>query len=241
MIARLIGLFLIVCSAFTLAEQRFVSQPQQTQLVELYTSEGCSSCPPADQWLSRYVNDKRLWTSVVPVAFHVDYWDDIGWPDRFADAAYSYRQRLHDRQGNVRQVYTPGFVVDGKEWRGWFRRLNPPAAPNVKPGILMLTTDQQQFSAKLDAETAGDNPLVIALLGANLKTDVKAGENRGELLTHDFVVLAMQYYQGEGNQWQGRLPEIAPEFNTEKLAIAAWVEQGDTLKPIQAVGGWIDE
>ena len=86
-------------------------------LVELFTSEGCSSCPPADRWMSQLKDDKRLWKQVVPVAFHVDYWDYIGWPDRFATPEYSERQKNHRRLGNVYSVYTPGFLVNGREWQ----------------------------------------------------------------------------------------------------------------------------
>ena len=237
---RQLGFLLLLCNSLAFAEQHFASQPQQTQLIELYTSEGCHSCPPADRWLSRLLNDTRLWTSVVPVAFHVDYWDDLGWPDRFAHPAFTHRQRLHANRGNIRQPGTPGFVVDGEEWRGFFRRLRKPEQSNEEPGVLTLTVKDQQFTAQLKAPANDDNPLVIALLGSNLKTQVKAGENRGELLRHDFVVLAIKYYLGENNQWQGKLPRLAADVGAENLAIAAWVEQGDSLKPIQAVGGLLN-
>ena len=103
--------------------QRIESPAHRVALVELFTSEGCSSCPPADRWLSELKHDERIWDRLVPVAFHVDYWDYIGWPDRFATKAFGERQRNYARGGNVASVYTPGFVVHGEEWRGWFRYL----------------------------------------------------------------------------------------------------------------------
>src|SRR5687768_10063986 len=78
------------------AEQiQFQSGPNRTALLELYTSEGCSSCPPAEAWLSRVKSDARLWKEFVPVAFHVDYWDYLGWRDPFGMANYSERQRAY--------------------------------------------------------------------------------------------------------------------------------------------------
>jgi hypothetical protein len=77
----------------------FTSPTTQVPLIELYTSEGCSSCPPADRWLSALTQDARLWQGMVPVAFHVDYWDDIGWKDRFASPNHGLRQRHYALTG----------------------------------------------------------------------------------------------------------------------------------------------
>ena len=111
----------ILFSGFSLAQpQVFSSGEQQTRLVELYTSEGCSSCPPADRWLTRFKTRPDLWTVYVPVAFHVDYWNYLGWADRFSRKAHTRRQARYKRQGGVNSVYTPGFVINGYEWRGFF-------------------------------------------------------------------------------------------------------------------------
>ena len=99
---------------------RLESPGPRVSLLELYTSEGCSSCPPADRWVSKLRDDPRLWHEVVPVAFHVDYWDYIGWPDRFASPAFGARQREYARTRHVSTVYTPGLVLAGEEWRSWF-------------------------------------------------------------------------------------------------------------------------
>src|SRR5574339_14875 len=88
---------------------QFHSSTNRTALLELYTSEGCSSCPPAEAWLSRLKSDARLWKDFVPVAFHVDYWDYLGWRDPFGAAEYSERQRGYAAQWKSRSVYTPGF------------------------------------------------------------------------------------------------------------------------------------
>ena len=89
-------------------------------LVELFTSEGCSSCPPADAWISQLKESPDLWKKIVPVAFHVDYWNNLGWRDRFAKPEFTARQRRYVAAWGGDSVYTPGFVVNGKEWRDWF-------------------------------------------------------------------------------------------------------------------------
>src|SRR5688572_1610666 len=96
---------------------RLQSPAQQVHLLELYTSEGCSSCPPADRWLSDLKDDPGLWKNFVPVAFHVDYWDHLGWKDKFARAAHTSRQRRYADEWGANTVYTPGLVLDGAEWR----------------------------------------------------------------------------------------------------------------------------
>jgi hypothetical protein len=91
------------------------SGPQQVAMVELFTSQGCSSCPPADQWMSQLITRDGLWTDYVPLAFHVDDWDDIGWKDPFASPEHSERQRQYADEGGLDFVYTPGFLINGQE------------------------------------------------------------------------------------------------------------------------------
>ncbi len=110
----------IICMAcflsFPASAEIVIRSPEtQVSLLELYTSEGCSSCPPADRWISKLKKDDRLWSSMIPVAFHVDYWDYIGWKDRFASPEYSLRQRNYARSKNLKTVYTPGFLLNGEE------------------------------------------------------------------------------------------------------------------------------
>src|SRR5713226_2490390 len=92
-IMRLGVLVLALGLAFTTraADRVFESGPQKIHLLELFTSEGCSSCPPAEAWLSKLKSDPRLWKDFVPLAFHVDYWDRLGWRDRFSSRAWTER------------------------------------------------------------------------------------------------------------------------------------------------------
>src|SRR5215471_9400646 len=124
------------------AEQiQFQSGTNRTAVIELYTSEGCSSCPPAEEWFSKLKAHPRLWIDFVPAAFHVDYWDYLGWRDPFGAAAYSDRQRAYAAEWKSRSVYTPGFVLDGKEWRGWFNRDELPPASTQPAGTLSASSE----------------------------------------------------------------------------------------------------
>lgn len=219
------------------------SSPGRVTLLELYTSEGCSSCPPADRWLSRMVKDKRLWREVVPVAFHVDYWDYIGWKDGFADPRFGQRQRQFARQGWVRSVYTPGLVVGGREWRGWFRRpeLTLEQVPEVGP--LRLDIESGRIDVRYQPKSIPAGPLEthVAILGFGIETNVKAGENEGRKLEHDFVVLGYQRAAlvRDGDTFVARVKRPSPLHPAPRLAIAGWVNSLGDLRPIQSVGGWL--
>jgi hypothetical protein len=230
----------------TLAGPMILQSPdRQTHLLELYTSEGCSSCPPADRWLSDLKADPRLWREVVPVAFHVDYWDSLGWPDRFAAAAYSDRQRIYAAQGLTRTVYTPGFFLNGSEWRQWFNRRSLALDTLPRVGTLKLKLQDGHIDAELAPVERLSEPLKleVALLGFELATQVEAGENRGRRLRHDFVVLGYQRVAMTGHH-DGRfiahieLPRA--RVTAPRLALAAWVSGRRDLRPLQAVGGWLD-
>jgi hypothetical protein len=132
MIFRLSAVSLLLVSFLTYSVE-LKSADKQVQLIEFYTSEGCSSCPLADNFLTRFLDDPTLWRSRIPIARHVDYWDYIGWQDRFASTENSARQRLHAHQGNVSQVYTPGFIVSGEEWRSWFLGDRTIPSSRIKP------------------------------------------------------------------------------------------------------------
>ncbi len=212
------------------------SGERQTALVELYTSEGCSSCPRAEKWLSGFRQDKRLWQEIVPVAFHVDYWDGLGWPDRFARPAFSERQRQRAAAAG-RSPYTPEIDLNGDEWRGYSRRAIP--ASGKKVGQLTARADDGKIEVRFSpaAGFAGGEARVV-WLGTGLDTAVKRGENAGRKLTHDFVVLssATAPLSREGENWSANLSNFAPP--AEASALAVWVE--DDLQPVQAVGGWLD-
>jgi hypothetical protein len=221
----------------------FESGERQALLVELFTSEGCSSCPPADAWLSRLKANPELWKTYVPVAFHVDYWNRLGWTDRFSSPDYTSRQRLYAANGSSDSVYTPEVVLNGREWRGFFsgQSLPSPAAEGV--GRLKVTL-RERGRAEVVFTSAGNAPkptqVEFALLGTNLESDVKVGENGGRKLHHDFVVLQWSTAKltAAGTQYTAILAWRATGL-AEPSAIAAWVTAGNGQPPLQAVGGWL--
>lgn len=232
-------LFLILSTLLPLssvAEPRvYSSGSRQVSLIELFTSQGCSSCPPAEAWLGRLRDDPRLWREWVPVAFHVDYWDDLGWRDIFSAPAFSDRQRRYKRLGRVSSVYTPGFVVNGGEWRSWYGLRTPPAG-SATTGELTVTLDDDHFDARYrDPRVSGPLRLNIALLGVDITTAVKAGENAGRQLHHDFTVLRYMELVSNDHSWSGTLAATNPRAG----AIALWVDRPDDPTPLQATGGWL--
>ena len=160
------------------------SSVRQVLLVELYTSEGCSSCPPADRWLSGLKGRPE----VLAAAFHVDYWDRLGWVDRFGSARHSARQAEQQRSSGAGFSYTPQVLVNGRDWRGGATLPAPDTLALVQVGLQRL--DAQQVVV---AVTAGRGaPARLALWWALLEDDhnsaVAAGENQGVRLRHDHVV-----------------------------------------------------
>ena len=223
---------------------RFSSGNRHVALVELFTSEGCSSCPPADQWLSGLKNESNLWSRVVPLAFHVDHWDYIGWRDRFARPDFSERQRRYAREGGVNTVYTPGMFKDGREWRGWFRGRNIDSADTNIGDLIVMVQDNivSAIFRPIDDHHA-DLKLNVAVLGMNLQSHIAAGENRGKILRHDFVVLAHAStpFSASEAQFQGQLPLPEPQISANEKAVVVWVSAGNRQAPIQATGGLIND
>jgi hypothetical protein len=155
-----------------------------TPLVELYTSEGCNSCPPADRWLSALVQRPE----VVALAYHVDYWDRLGWKDRFASPAYTRRQYEQLAHNGARFAYTPQIVIDGRDQQGGPRlALANRPAPVVS---IELVRDGERVTANVVAGASAPARLAAywAVTESGHRTAVKAGENEGVTLAHDFVV-----------------------------------------------------
>jgi hypothetical protein len=224
-------------------ELTFSSGAGSASLVELYTSEGCSSCPPAEKWLGDLKNSPGLWTEIFPVNFHVDYWDGLGWPDRFASPSYTQRQRDYAARLGQDSVYTPEFVVDGAEFRGWFHGQPLPQA-GAKSGELKVSLEGDKISGSYEPP-AGNAPreltLHLAILGAGLVSDVKAGENDGRRLKHDFIVLGFRSVplEAAGNgELQATPVTIKSATGDAPAAVVGWVSDGGGAI-LQIAGGWL--
>lgn len=221
---------------------RFESGVAKVDLLELFTSEGCSSCPPADRWFSELKKDERLWKEFVPVAFHVDYWDYIGWKDRFASPEFSDRQRQYAVEGGARVVYTPGMFRNGVDWTAW-RKRGYSSDARSEPGNLVVSIQDDVIAASFEAAQINDDSMTlnVALLGMNRITRVKAGENTGRILRHDFVALELHTEELDlsPNGYAGQLTMNSLDTTDPKTAIVAWISRSGTQAPVQAVGGYI--
>jgi len=215
-------------SAATPSECAAVSGATLTPVIELYTSEGCSSCPPADKWLSSLKGKP-----VVAQAFHVGYWDHIGWVDRFAAPAHTQRQRQIAAANGLRGIYTPQLVRNGRDSRRYDNVLQAPEP--ARAGIELRRFGGDAFKATVtpaQGVSAWSAYWTVTEHGHSSK--VKAGENSGEHLHHDFVV--RQYtpvgdYRGKQTL---RFDAIAADPRHERQVNLVVFEPG-TGKPLQAI------
>ena len=241
---------LAVATAAAAANDRtFSSGPQRTALIELFTSEGCSSCPPAEKWLGELRADAGLWKEFVPVAFHVNYWDHLGWRDALANKAYTEREHAHAAAWRASSVYTPCFVRNGAEWRPGDGMRDARSSP-AGAGTLTVTWQAENRTARVEYRPAGATgrearcAVNVALLGGGIVSQVKKGENSGRGLRHEFVALRFETRGMEKNEngaWTGTVALPArTDIATARHAIAAWVTRPKDLTPIQATGGWIE-
>ena len=223
------------------------SGPRTAALVELYTSEGCSSCPPADQRLSQFPSRDYGSDKVVPISLHVDYWDELGWKEPFAQPRFGERQSWLVHANGHKTVFTPHFFVSGTEVRDW--------GGGLAEQLKRVTAEPARASLHLHAESAGPRrisvagsadamdhrarlALFVALTEDRITSSVSAGENRGVTLSHDHVV----------RQWIGpvalnggradfmQVVTAGPNWNIGQLGIAGFVQDLETGHVLQAVG-----
>ena len=199
-------------------------------VVELFTSEGCSSCPPADALVATVQKeDKDL--PVYVLAFHVDYWDRLGWKDTFSNSAYSDRQKDYARWLRLSSIYTPEVVVNGQtEFVGSDARslrqaiaggLHEPAAAKVTLDAVHLTADKLNWQATAQTNQNNNLRLIVAVIAHDATTKVMAGENDGKTLAHVQIVrgLTTATPDAKGNA-QGQLdwPDGLKSSESEVIA-----------------------
>jgi hypothetical protein len=192
---RLTILSIAVCAAsmpaitaFSMENCSAKSAAQLVPVVELYTSEGCSSCPPADAWLST-LKAAHKEGKVVAQAFHVNYWDYIGWTDRFAAPAYTQRQRELSARTNLNSIYTPQIAKNGLTVRGYDAKTAIASNEAAQASIELLQKEPNRFEARvLPAQTGAAWSAYFTVTEHEHVSRVNAGENKGETLKHDFVV-----------------------------------------------------
>ena len=220
-----------VCSAHSAA-----SVPP---VVELYTSEGCSSCPSADRWLSGLKRD----SGIVALAFHVDYWDRLGWKDRFASPAFSLRQADEQSRNGADFSYTPQVVLDGEDHKRW-RLGTSPSSLRGRPASLVevsLMRAEDRYTATVrpaSAETPRELGAFWAVTEDNHATQVKAGENDGATLRHDYVVRELVPVAQWRANADGRTLEFKPKGTIDPAhprRVNLVVFDARSGRPVQAV------
>ena len=220
----------------------WASGPARVAVVELFTSEGCSSCPPAERWLAARVDDPGLWRDFVPVAWHVTYWDRLGWRDRFARPEFTRRQYDYAAAWHEDSVYTPCWVRNGTEWRP-----GADAAAGAPAGRLRVRYDAAAGALHVEYEPPADAGTAFAVeavrLGCGIHSRIRAGENEGRELAHDFLALAAVQgglVPGPG-AWTAALNlPPGPDAEVPRQALAVWVTRRGSPTPLQAVGGWLE-
>ncbi len=219
------------------------SPRHRVALVELFTSEGCSSCPPADRWLSSLAGAGFGFDRVVPLSLHVGYWDYIGWKDPYAKPAFTDRQRGYARARGSGTVYTPQVVLDGGDYRAWGSQAGfarDVASINAQPAPVRLRLEATQSGDSLAVRVSplpgaptgrseDGGTLTIALFENAVSSRVTRGENAGETLRHDRVV----------RQWVGHVPfdatapapvqriDLPAGLTPDRIGVAAFVQRAD--------------
>lgn len=239
-------IFILFSNILFANETVISSGDKKVTLIELYTSQGCSSCPPADKWLSNLKNKDGLFKTFIPLAFHVTYWDFIGWKDVFANHLNDNRQRNYSSKvWNKNSVYTPQFIVDTQEYRQWFYGKPFPKLQSTYAGDLeaKLTENKELFVKYNNKNIQNKKVLVnIAILGFDYSININRGENKSKVLEHDFVVLNhIQKYAKIKNhnlEFHSKLYQFKKEAN-KKYALVVWLSD-KKYKQFQAVAGYIN-
>lgn len=224
------------------------SDGKKKNLVELYTSESCSSCPPAEKWLNSLKSAGTLWKDYIPVEFHVDYWNHLHWKDRYSRPEFSSRQREYHRkiQGGV---YTPQVIKNGVNQRGWFRQRLTTTPEQVKEMSHLkshISLDkgkvQVNYIPAPKKMLEGNHKCQFAIMSGEIITKVENGENEGRTLPHEFVV--RQFVEGDLKKF-GTSYKCDLNFSSEQLkelkssSVAIWVSNDSTGEVLQAIGNWI--
>lgn len=200
-------------------------------VVELFTSEGCSSCPPADELVSK-IQGEDIDKPVYILAYHVDYWNRLGWKDAFSSAEYSKRQSQYASFLKLNSVYTPQIVVNGttefvgSEEKSLRRAIKTSLAKKPEALLNIEIAAINRNEAKLTYTTAGadkNTTLLIAVLQKNAQTKVEHGENGGQTLSHVQIVRKIQAFVLTGNNGEASI-DLPAGFDTKKWEIIGFLQ-----------------
>ena len=237
-------LALLLSPTVSAAECSAASGLARVALLELYTSEGCSSCPPADRWLSQLSAQGFAADRVIPLALHVDYWDYIGWRDRFANPAFSARQREQARLAGSSAVYTPQVMINGRDFRSWHSSNSfakqvadmktAPARANIQLKLSRPAPDRVEASVSVSGQK--ENLVVyLALYENDLSSAVASGENAGNKLRHDYVVREWRGPMRVGDAAWLQTLQLKPEWQSAKTGVVAFLQNPMSGEVVQTL------
>ena len=241
-------LALAVTRSSTAGQLSARSGPHTVALLELYTSEGCHSCPPVDDWVSSLAAQGLTLDRVVPLGLHVDYWDALGWPDRFAQAIFTKRQRDTAARHRARTIYTPQVLLQDQSLTQWgtinaeVQRINQTTA---RADLSLEVTRQAAHTLEVVAQgvvtevaARPQAKMYVALYENRLTSAVTAGENTGRTLRHDHVVRQWLGPLDVDEQGIVRLQRTLPlnsDWKTPDLGLVVFVQQQQTGEVLQAL------
>lgn len=212
-------------------------------VVELFTSEGCSSCPPADELVARIQKEDKD-RPVYLLAFHVDYWDRLGWKDVFSSAAYSDRQRQYAGWLKLQSVYTPQIVVNGRTefvgseastLRSTIEKDLQGQATPVRLSISHLKKEGNQLDWSWQTEGSKKGLLlVVALVQPTATTNVRSGENSGHTLSHVQIVRNLQSVPLDGKSNGSGHMEWPAVMNPGEAEVIAFLQNEDNGEIVAA-------
>lgn len=210
------------------------AQKDSFAVVELFTSEGCSSCPPADDILAK-IQKESVGKNIYLLAYHVDYWDNYGWVDRFSSASFTERQQQYSRWMKHDLIYTPQFVVNGisefggDDARALYRLVSKALEKKSVDGLVLavnVSGDSLQVDYKTD-KTSNEKSLLIAVVQKAASTNVERGENSGATLHHVQIVHKAQIVALD--KVSGNTVIAKPEnFNTKDWQIIGFIQNNVT-------------
>lgn len=203
-------------------------------VVELFTSQGCSSCPPADALLSEVARDASLRGRVIPLAFHVDYWDRLGWRDPFSSPEWSRRQYVYVRALDVSSAYTPQIVVNGvRQFVGSHRAALEEAlvaqSHHKRAGEVQVTPSRHGAEARIRVQAKGTGDLVVVVYDTAAPTPVARGENTGRTISNDAIVRRLVRAGTLSGGALDRTITVPLDPSWKDLGVAAFLQDGETL------------
>lgn len=207
--------------------------------MELYSSEGCSSCPPAEKQMGRLLKDSKLWRKIIPVNFHVDYWNRLGWVDPYSNAQFTKRQRLYSLFWGSETMYTPAFVNNGASIGASINLTKTGGQTKLSkvPKLTLSIDEKNTLSLDTSELPKGQYEAHLVMLGNGLTSKIPAGENKGRTLVQNFVVLDYKKVPLKKGKAHEAITKGTKTAKAKSYSVAAWITRKGHPVPLQAVGG----